>query len=274
MAKNIFITGASSGIGKACAKYFAEKGWGVAATMRRPEVEKELNGIDGIKLFKLDVTDEATIERSVRKAIDHFGKIDVVLNNAGYGTAGPFEAATSAQIKRQFDTNLFGLMDVTRAFLPHFRENQDGLFMNVSSIGGLITFPTFSLYHATKWALEGFSESLSYEVAHFGVRVKIIEPGGVKTDFASRSLDMLTDDKLTEVYKPVTDSIMKVFSDTSRADNYSTSEQLAEMIFAAATDESDTMRYLCGKDAEGLWELRKQAGDDGFRAAIRQQMLG
>ncbi|MEO1436911.1 MAG: SDR family NAD(P)-dependent oxidoreductase, partial [Bacteroidota bacterium] len=150
MSKNIFITGSSSGIGKATAKYFAEKGWGVAATMRRPEAEKDLNEIDNVKLYKLDVTDEATIERAVRKSIDHFGKIDVVLNNAGYGTAGPFEAATQKQIKRQFDTNLFGLMDVTRAFLPHFREHKDGLYMNVSSIGGLVTFPTFSLYHSTK----------------------------------------------------------------------------------------------------------------------------
>ncbi|MEO1436452.1 MAG: short-chain dehydrogenase/reductase, partial [Bacteroidota bacterium] len=103
---------------------------------------------------------------------------------------------------------------------------------------------------------------------------KIIEPGGVKTDFATRSLDLLADEKLGHAYQPVIDSIMQVFSDPSRGDNYSTSEQLAEMIFAAATDESDTMRYICGQDAEGLWALRQQAGDDGFRQAIRQQMLG
>lgn len=148
--KSIVITGSSSGIGKATAKYFANKGWKVAATMRTPEKETELNLINGISLYQLDVTDEDSITQATERILADFGTVDVVLNNAGYGLMGPFEAATREQVKQQFDTNVFGLMSVTRAFLPHFRSNKAGLFLNVSSIGGRITFPFISLYHSTK----------------------------------------------------------------------------------------------------------------------------
>src|SRR5208337_2833646 len=119
--------------------------------------------------------DKATIRNAVKNAIKRFGKIDVVLNNAGYGTAGPLEAARDDQIRRQFEVNLFGVIDVTRAVLPHFRENKSERFINISSMGGRVTFPYFSLYHATKWAIEGFSESLLYELEHLGIDVKVVE---------------------------------------------------------------------------------------------------
>jgi NAD(P)-dependent dehydrogenase (short-subunit alcohol dehydrogenase family) len=170
--KTILITGASSGIGKTAAIYFQQQGWQVAATMRNPANEHELDKLPNIKLFALDVTDESSIAKAVSESIAAFGTVDVVLNNAGYGTVGAFEAATDEQIKRQFETNLFGLMSVTRAFLPHFRQNNSGLFINISSIGGLVTFPLFSLYHSTKWAVEGFSESLQFELAGLGIGVK------------------------------------------------------------------------------------------------------
>ena len=119
--KTIVITGSSSGIGKATAKYFAGQGWKVAATMRTPENETELNQLDNVSLYALDVTDEASIAAATEQILSDFGTVDVVLNNAGYAVAGPFEAATPEQVKRQFDTNVLGLMSVTRAFLPHFR---------------------------------------------------------------------------------------------------------------------------------------------------------
>lgn len=273
MKQTILITGASSGIGKATAKYFAEKGWNVAATMRKPENEEELSKVEGIKLFRLDVLDQDSIDQAIAGSIETFGKIDVVLNNAGYGAAGPFEAASKEQVKRQFDTNLFGVFDVTRTVLPHFRANKSGLFINITSIGGLVTFPTFSLYHGTKWALEGFTESLAYELDHLGIQVKLVEPGGVKTDFAGRSLDILQKEGLTD-YEPVTNKIMAVFSEPDRTNQYSTAEQIAEVIFEAATDGKQQLRYLAGADAKEMWKGRQAMGDDGFHGMIKNQFLG
>lgn len=273
MKKTILITGASSGIGKATATYFADQGWNVAATMRNPQNETELKQHDGIQVFRLDVVDQESIDKAISDTIAAYGQIDVVLNNAGYGTAGPFEAATKEQIKRQFDTNLFGLMDVTRSALPHFRARKAGMFINISSIGGLVTLPTFSLYHGTKWAVEGFSESLVYELAPLGIQVKIVEPGGVQTDFASRSLDMLEQEGLTD-YDPTINKIKTLFSDPERSLAYSSPEQIAARIFEAATDGKPQLRYLAGGDAEQMWAGRKELGDDGFQAMMTQQFLG
>ena len=268
--KTIVITGASSGIGKASAAYFAAQGWAVAATMRRPERETELNAVDGVSLYALDVTDERSIASAVRAILGDHETVDVVLNNAGYGLAGPFEAASVEEVKRQFDTNLFGLMSVTRAFLPHFRERRSGLFLNVSSIGGRVTFPFISLYHSTKWAVEGFSESLSYELSVLGIRVKIIEPGGVKTDFGGRSLAVASREGLTD-YDDSFAAFQK--NSTAMAEGGSSAEYAAEAIFSAAVDESDRLRYLVGADAEAIYEQRTTHGDDAFIAAIKAQTL-
>ena len=268
--KTIVITGSSSGIGKATAKYFAERGWKVAATMRKPENETELNKIDGISLYALDVTDEASVSNAAQQILSDFETVDVVLNNAGYAAAGPFEAATPVQVERQFDTNVIGLMRVTQAFLPHFRANHAGLFLNVSSIGGRVTFPFISLYHGTKWAVEGFSESLSYELGELGIQVKIIEPGGVDTDFGGRSMDFCVQEGLT-AYNEATGKFQSNWGKSGLAT--STPEFLAQGIYAAATDGKSQLRYLIGQDAEQTYAMRQQVGDDAFVAGIRQQML-
>ncbi len=270
--KTILITWSSSGIGKATAHYFAQKGRNVVATMRSPEKETELTKVDNILVTTLDVTKKETIQQAIQKWIDTFGTIDVVVNNAGYGTAGAFEAATDEQIRRQFDVNLFGLFDVTKAMLPHFREKKSGLFINISSIGWLVTFPTFSLYHATKWAVEWFSESLSFELAPLGIKVKIVEPGWVQTDFAGRSLDILEQEGLHD-YDETVNKIRSFFSQSDRAAQYSTAEHIASIIFDAATDENDRMRYLAGNDAQAMWKQRQALGDDAFRWGIAQQFL-
>ena len=189
MKQTVLITGTSSGIGKATAKFFHNKGWNVVATMRSPEKEEELHSLENVLVLRLDVTDTDSIGKSVNQAIEKFGKIDVVVNNAGYAVAGVFESASKESIDRQFAVNVTGLIDVTQAVLPHFRKNRSGVFVNISSMGGKVTFPLLPLYHATKFAVEGFSESLSYELAPFGVKLKIVEPGGVSTDFGTRSLD-------------------------------------------------------------------------------------
>ncbi|MEL6863192.1 MAG: SDR family oxidoreductase, partial [Bacteroidota bacterium] len=190
MNKTILITGASSGIGKATARFFQEKGWNVIATMRTPEKEEELNQLTNVLVTRLDVLDLESIDQAIAAGIAQFGKIDVVLNNAGYGLMGSFESISRESMIRQFGVNVQGLFDVTQKALPHFRKNKSGMFINVSSIGGRITFPFISLYHSTKFAVEGFSESLRWELAEIGVKVKIVEPGGVATDFGGRSMDM------------------------------------------------------------------------------------
>lgn len=268
--KTIVITGASSGIGKATAKVFAAQGWRVAATMRKPENEAELNQIENIKLYPLDVTEQTSIDNATAKILNDYGKVDVVLNNAGYALSGPFEAATSEQIRRQFDTNVFGLMEVTRAFLPHFRANKAGMFLNVSSIGGRITFPLVSLYHSTKWAVEGFSESLAFELRELGIHVKLIEPGGVATDFGGRSMTIAMPTDFPE-YMPLAQQVMAAFQTSGPA---STAEQIAVGIYEAATDGKTQLRYLLGEDAKQSYAMREQVGDDAFMVGMRQRMLG
>lgn len=268
--KTIVITGASSGIGKATAKHFAAQGWKVAATMRKPEHETDLSELENVSLYALDVTDGASITNATDQILNDFGTVDVVLNNAGYGLAGPFEATNPEQIRRQFDTNVFGLMEVTRAFLPHFRANKAGLFLNVSSIGGRVTFPLISLYHSTKWAVEGFSESLAYELGQLGIQVKLIEPGGVATDFGGRSMDFAMPESLPE-YQGTVAKFMAARENSPLA--ASSAETIAQGIYEAATDGKEQLRYLLGDDAVQTYAMREQVGDDAFVAGITERML-
>ncbi|HTE29630.1 MAG TPA: SDR family oxidoreductase [Chryseolinea sp.] len=263
--KTIFITGASTGLGKATAKLFASRGWKVIATMRRPESEKELKSIDNITLLPLDVTDLAQIRDTTQKAIAS-GNIDVVFNNAGYGLMGPLESTTDAQLDRQLDTNILGVIRVTQAFIPYFRERKNGLFITTTSIGGLITFPFSSVYHATKWALEGWSESMAFELKKIGVGIKTVSPGGIKTDFLGRSADMAT-------HPAYEKWVEKMFSGISE-DHFTPAEQIAEIVYEAATDGKDKLRYVAGEDAKALYSQRLELGDEKFRKQMEEQFLG
>lgn len=270
MNNTILITGASSGIGKATAKFFQEKGWNVIATMRTPEKEEELNQLENVHVAKLDVQNLESIKEAINTGIEKFGKIDVVLNNAGYGLMGPFEAASREKIQRQYDVNVFGLFDVTREALPHFRANKSGTFINVSSVGGRITFPMISMYHSTKFAVEGFSESLSYELEPLGIKVKIVEPGAIATDFGGRSLDMQHDPTL-EDYNPMVNKLMTGMEQMMDPSNMSTPNMVAEVIYNAATDESNQMRYTAGADADQLLAARQNMADAEFSGMIKSQ---
>lgn len=267
MKKTIFITGASSGIGKATALLFAEKGWNVIATMRNPETAKDLES-DNIILLPLDVTDIEQINQSVQKAIKT-GDIDVVLNNAGYGLAGSFEASTDAQLTNIINTNLLGVLRVTKAFIPYFREKGSGLFITTTSIGGLLAFPFFSVYHATKWALEGWSESVAYELKRFGISVKTVSPGSTNTDFASRSLDSA----ILPEYENMFNHYLNEFLGPEVMNNLSTPKQIAEVIFESATDNKDQLRYIAGADAIAIYEQRQSLGVEDFRKMIEEKYL-
>jgi NAD(P)-dependent dehydrogenase (short-subunit alcohol dehydrogenase family) len=266
MKNTIFITGASTGLGKETAKLFHSKGWNVVATMRNPS--GELTTLDNVLVTKLDVLDINSIENAVAEGIARFGKIDVLLNNAGYGAYGPLESFPREKILRQFNTNVIGLLDVTKAFLPHFRQNNSGVIINISSIGGKITFPLGALYHGTKFAVEGISESLSYETAEFNTRVKIVEPGAILTDFASRSLDFNNDENLTE-YQSLVGKVIGGFP--ALYENASSAATIAEVIWEAATDGSDKLRYAAGEDAKQILAGRQQFTDDVFLSNIKTQ---
>ena len=268
MKKTVLITGASTGIGKATAKYFQEKGWNVVATMRRPENETELTQLDNVLVNRLDVLDLASIESSIAAGIEKFGKIDVLVNNAGYGAYGPLESFQRENIVRQFNTNVIGLLDVTRAISSHFRTNKDGVIVNISSIGGKMTFPLGSLYHGTKFAVEGISEALSYEMAAIGIKVKIVEPGAIATDFGGRSFDFSNDESMVE-YQPVVKSLMAAFG--GLGSNASPASVVAEVIYTASTDGTNQLRYTAGEDAKVYMKNRKELDDATFIGGMKQR---
>lgn len=266
--RTIFITGASSGLGKATAKLFAAKGWNVIATMRRPENETELNLLDNITLLPLDVTNLDQIKKTTQSAIA-LGDIDIVFNNAGYGLVGPMEAITDKQLLRQIETNLLGVIRVTQSFIPYFREKKSGLFISTTSIGGLVAFPFFSIYHATKWALEGWSESMAFELNQFGIRIKTISPGSTKTDFASRSLDVASQPEYDQTYE----NYMKAFLSPEVLESLSTAELIADVVYEAATDGKDKLRYVAGADAQATYAKRLEVGDEAFRKEINNKFF-
>lgn len=269
MAKTMFITGASTGIGHATALHFAKKGWNVAATMRKPENETELTQSPNVKLYKLDVTDTASIEAARDQAIADFGTIDVVVNNAGYAVSGIFENMTEEQIKRQYDVNVFGLMRVTKAFLPHFRANKAGTFVNLSSVGGILATPTLEVYQSTKFAVEGLSEGWYNELKPLGIRVVIIEPGSIGTDFQGRSQDKTPN--TIEDYNPILEKMGKVAA--GRQTQYLEPTVIAELIDTALSDDSGRARYASA-DAEPMIKMRNEKGADAFMQMLGQMTMG
>jgi len=262
--KTIFITGASTGLGKATAQLFQSKGWKVIATMRNPEKETELSQLENVSLLPLDVTNAEQVERTVQAAIAQ--GVDVVFNNAGYGLVGPMEAMTDEQLIRQLNTNLLGVLRVTKAFIPYFREKKSGLFITTTSMGGLFTFPLGSVYHATKFALEGWSESLSFEMALFNIGVKTVAPGGIATDFMGRSIDMPSH----PAYDDASQKLWALFN----PDLFSTAQQIAEVVYEAAIDGKNQVRYVAGQDAQALYARRLELGNEAFRVEMGKNVLG
>jgi NAD(P)-dependent dehydrogenase (short-subunit alcohol dehydrogenase family) len=268
MPPTVFITGCSSGIGRATAQLFQARGWNVVATMRSPQQETELRLLERVLVARLDVQDEASIQAAVDAALARFGRIDVLVNNAGYGAYGPLEATPMSKVRRQFDVNVHGLIATTQAVLPLLRRQRSGVVVNISSIGGRLTFPLGTLYHGTKFAVEGLSEALHYELLPLGVQVKLVEPGMVKTDFAGRSFDFSNDPALTE-YQPVVQALLGALG--PMAATASEPAAVAEVIFEAATDGRDRLRYEAGADAQHLLATRRAADDAAFLGAIRSQ---
>lgn len=268
MDKVVLITGASTGIGLETAKLFQTKNWKVAATMRVPEKAESLQKIADIECMHLDVTDVESIRSAINAALTKFGRIDAVVNNAGFAVVGPFEAATHEQIEQQMQTNVYGVMNVCREILPIFREQRSGTIINVASMGGRLTFPLYSIYHASKWALEGFSEGLVYELKEFGIRIKIIEPGPIKTDFYERSQSISKKAGLNAY----DNFVARAFPSLQKAGETAPDGTIvAETIYKAATDESSKLRYQVNSRAILL--ARRLMPDWLFLPIIRKAVL-
>ena len=267
MKKTVLITGTSSGIGKATVFEFAKMGWNVIATQRNPENELDFNKFPNVKMYPLDVTNLESIKQTISQAQKDYGKIDVVVNNAGYGVDGAFEAMSDEIIEKQFNTNVFGLMRVTREAIKHMRPNGGGTIIQISSMGGKITFPLYSIYHATKFAVEGFTESLHYELSQFNIKMKLIEPGPIVTDFYGRSrqfIKPIDTNQYDGFIQKFNDAAEKVMKDAEGP------EVVAKMIFKSATDNSNQMRYAVGKPGPMLLVLRKLLSDKLYFLMVRK----
>jgi NAD(P)-dependent dehydrogenase (short-subunit alcohol dehydrogenase family) len=272
MSKTVLITGASSGIGAATAKYFVAKGWNVAATMRSPSPEtssieeNEWKTAKNVIFPRLDVTLPETIESAIRETIEHFGQIDVLVNNAGYALMGPIEGVTTEQLERQFQTNFFGLVSTIQAVLPIMRQQGSGTIINVASIGGRLAFPMVSSYHATKWAIEGLSESISYELRPFNIQVKIIEPGGIKTNFIDRGTTWASHPD----YDDLAAGVQKFMG--SLNNSLPGPEGVAKTIYRAAIDRSGRLRY--SPYGKAVLLLHAILPDRLWRSLVSGVMLG
>jgi NAD(P)-dependent dehydrogenase (short-subunit alcohol dehydrogenase family) len=236
-----FITGTSRGFGRVWTEAALRRGDKVAATARNTDTLRDLvaDYRDNILPITLDVTDHDADIAAVKQAHDHFGRLDVVVNNAGYGLFGTIEEVSEAQARAQIETNLFGALWVTQAAVPHLRKQGSGHIIQVSSIGGVAAFAGIGLYHASKWGLEGFSEALSQEMAPFGVNVTIIEPGGFDTDWGGSSANRAPENP---AYDAVREARAKLWANATRGNPSAT----ADAVFKLVDSENPPLRLLLG----------------------------
>lgn len=251
----IFITGASSGIGKATAKYFSEKGWQVIATMRRPESERDLAALPNVRLMPLDVADSTQIAETCRKALAEYD-VDVLFNNAGYGIMAPFEKIDEAAIRKLFDTDVIGCMLVTQQFIPHFKKRRAGSILVTTSLAAIIALPRDGAYGAAKRAQQGMVESLYYEMKPFGVAVKAMIPGGTKTNFRTPINDATG-------YEVAAANQRKFL--LAGNPEFPGPEEAAGIVFEAATDGKDRINYPTDSVCAKLYAEYEEMGLEKFK---------
>ncbi len=254
--KTVLITGCSTGIGKLAAKTFQANGWNVVATMRSPEKETELTALDDVLVTRLDVTDEASIQEAIDAAVERFGAIDVLVNNAGYGAHALLEQMPDAVVRALYDTNVFGVMNTCRAVLPHMRKRKSGTVINVTSMAGVIGLAAETAYCSSKWAVEGFTESLDLEYKLLGVRAKTVAPGAyMTTAFSGNADDRYLeegDEELLAHAKRLRDHFMT--SVRSEGGDAADPQEVADMIYACATTDTPIHNPV-GKDAQLIMSM-------------------
>lgn len=265
--KTVLITGTSSGFGEAATGHFLELGWNVIATLRNPQDAAHWPAHERLLVARLDVQDAASIGSAIEAGIARFGQIDVVINNAGYGLFGVFEGLSSEAIQAQFAVNVFGAMDVIRAILPHFRARRAGTIINVTSGAGAIGFPMASLYCASKFALEGFSESLRYELAPQGIKVRLVEPGGaMKTAFMARVGGESQGQTQIEAYQPFVAHVGNLYAGMGSVADADAVEKVVASLHEAAIDPSDRLRYAPTSDIQALLDARRSSDEAQYHA--------
>jgi len=266
--KVAIVTGASSGIGHATAFRLHEAGYAVYAGARRVEKMKDLADL-GIHAIELDVTDDASMVAFVDRVIAETGRIDVLVNNAGYGAFGALEDVPNDEGRRQFDVNVFGLARLTQLVLPHMRTQRSGRIINMSSMGGRISEPLGSWYHATKFAVEGMSDALRLELAPFGIRVVLIEPGGMNTEWGAIAADSLLAASAHTAYAAQATGVARMLRSVDQKPKPSSSpDRIAKAVVRAAQARRPKTRYLLGPGAKPLVTLHRFLPDRVFDAIL------
>ncbi|MFL6089753.1 MAG: SDR family NAD(P)-dependent oxidoreductase [Aeromicrobium sp.] len=267
-SKTVLITGCSSGIGKATAERLARAGWTVYATARRPET---LADLPECRHLALDVTDETSMQTAVDAVLAEAGQIDALVNNAGYSLSGAVEALDVDAIRREFETNVFGLVRLSQLVLPAMRERGQGRIVNIGSMGGKLTFPGGGAYHASKYAVEAFSDALRFEVAGFGVQVVLIEPGLITTNFDDAALASM-DLEAEGPYAGFNRAVAKATADAyagPMAKFGGPPDAVAKVVEKALTKSKPKPRYTVTPSASSQIALRKILGDRGWDMMMR-----
>jgi NAD(P)-dependent dehydrogenase (short-subunit alcohol dehydrogenase family) len=256
--------GSSSGIGLETALILARNGYTTYATMRYPHKDTSIKAVVQnenlpIKVVQLDVTEDTSVKNATDHILSEAGRIDVLVNNAGYGLVGAFEDLSMEEIKSQYETNLFGLIRVTQAVLPTMRKQRSGRIINVSSGAGIFGYPGGSAYVSTKFAVEGLSESIAYELEPFGIKVILIEPGFIRTNFGNAMAIAKKAQDSTSPYSELMQKTMAGFAELAK--NASDAELVAKIILDASSNPNPLLRYLAGKDVES-WAAGKKNMDE------------
>lgn len=264
MTKTIFITGTSSGFGKATVEQFAKAGWNVAATVRGKHAGEDLfKELPNVTVYELDVTDFKQVEDVAQRVIQKFGKVDVVVNNAGYCLMGPTETSTMEQIKAQYETNVFGLFAVTKAFIPHFREKKDGMFINLASASAQFNYPYIAAYGSSKWAVRGITESLGIELAPWNIEVKAVYPGAHATKIFTKLDDGAT--SMRDVYQHYKKYYQTFLGAQEALPSVTSPTNIANEIFKAATNRKGKLHIVSGGDAKMYSFMKKLLPERAFQ---------
>jgi NAD(P)-dependent dehydrogenase (short-subunit alcohol dehydrogenase family) len=274
-AKVAVVTGSSSGIGLATALALARKGYFTYATVRNPgkagTVTEAAKGLP-IAVVQLDVTDDESVRRAVAQILKEKGRIDLLVNNAGYGLGGSFEDSSMEEIKDQYETNVFWLMRTTQAVLPAMRKQRSGTIVNISSAAGRIGYPGASVYISTKHAIEGLSEAMAYELDPFGIRVIVVEPGVIKTNFGA---GMVIAKKAQDPSSPYSQMMQKMGSNWQHmVESGSPAELVANAVIDSIESKDGGLRYVAGKDVEGWIQSRNGIPEAEFFKRMKQNLLG
>ena len=269
MKKVILITGASSGMGKVFALDLAKEGHLVYGAARRTDLLEEL-AQKGVQTIALDVTNEESMKSCIQAILEKEGRIDVLVNNAGYGSYGTIEEVSMEEAKRQFEVNVFGLARMTQLVLPGMRKQKSGKIINISSIGGKIATPFGAWYHASKFAVEGMSDSLRLEVAPFGIDVVVIEPGGVKSEWATIAYENLIKTTENTAYGEMADKFKKAFEATISKN--AEPEVISRLVSKAIASKRPKTRYVGGYMAKPVLFFRKWLGDRTMDKLLLSQL--